>query len=284
MAETDSSKHKEAYSGRKSESTRNPHQARAARPTKDTSSLCPEERILEQWRQANGAPVSDEAKIQFQVQARDKTHRLADVRLWSEHHDSKASKKVKDTGTIFLEFFFDGTPSDYADDEGVFTSAFEQMIESQLQERRIIEFRQKFATRRRNLGGKARSATADTEDSIEGGSSETSAEDSREWKEYLKKPVPATNLSVRSLREAGCCISFLVCQTSLSISASEVLGQIAFQEFFPIDGKPQELPKCDKPMPRWVYPMIGCTAVMSVMTLFAWWQIMRQAVFPGAPP
>jgi len=283
MVEADASKHKDAYSGRKAESTRNPHGAKPARRAKELSALCPEERVLEQWRRAEGCPVSDESKVQFQVLARENTHRLADVRLWTEHHE-KSSKKVQDTGVIFLEFFFDGSPADYKDEEEVFTKAFEQMIEGQLQERRIQEFRQKFAARRRGgQSSRSRSAGAGDEDSCEGGG-EAAMDDEGDWKDYLKKPVPATNLSIRSLREAGCMLTFLVVQTSLSVSACEVLGQITFQEHFPIDGKEQELAKCDKPMPRWAQAMFAVAAVLSVVTVFAWWQVMRQAIFPDSPP
>jgi len=280
MAEADAAKHKAAYSGRKSESTRNPHTSRQSRRQKDLAALCPEERVLEQWRISSGSPVSDESKVQFQVQARENTHRLADVRLWEERH-SRSSNKVQDTGTIFLEFFFDGSPADYHDNQEVFTQAFEKMIEQQLQERRVMEFRQKFATRRR---GSAQPRN-DGGDCGEGGGAEVIADDDNEWKEYLRRPVPATNVSVRSLREAGCCLTFLVCQTSISWQASEVLGQITFQEHFPIDGKPQEIPKCDKPMPRWAYGMMACTAFLLLITLLSWWQVLRQVIFPeGASP
>lgn len=281
MGEADDSKHKGAYSGRKSESTRNPHTSRpsaSSRRQKDLAALCPEERVLEQWRMSTGCPVSDESKVQFQVQALENTHRLADVRLWEDHHCKRTSKKVQDTGTIFLEFFFDGSPADYQDNQEIFTRAFEQMIERQLQERRLIEFRQKFATsRRRSAGVQPRS---DGGDCGEGGGAEVVADDDSEWKEYLRRPVPATNISVRSIREAGCCLSFLVCQTSLSWQASEILGQVAFQEHFPIDGTPQEIPKCDKPMPRWAYGMMGVTAFLALILIFSWWQVMKQVIFP----
>eukprot|EP00439_Symbiodinium_sp_Y106_P016213 s6363_g2.t1 len=89
----------------------------------------------------------------------------------------------------------------------VFKKAFENMIEQQLQEVRLTEFRQRLAARKR---GK--------QEVSEGG------EDDDQWigKSYLKRPVPATELSIRSIREAGCMLRFLVCQTSLSVSASEV--------------------------------------------------------------
>ena len=37
-------------------------------------------------------------------------------------------------------------------------------------------------------------------------------------------------------------------------SAAETLGQDAFPEHFPVDGKPQELkPEKDRPMPTWIW-------------------------------
>jgi len=288
MDEADVKQQKEAYAGRKSESTRNPHGAVVRRRKKDLSKLCPEERVLEQWRMSSGCPVSDEAKVQFQVHTGENVHRLADVRLWSEHHQ-KSSTKVKDAGVIHLEFFFDGTPQDYAKDQSVFTNAFEKMVEAQLQERRIIQFREKFAARRR--GGStvtSRSRAAESpEDSCEGGGGEIINEDDREWTDFLKRPVPATNLSVRALREAGCCLSFLVVQTSLSVSASEVLGQVAFQENFPIDGRDQdldELAKNSKPLPKWAYGFFASAACLGLIMLFAFWQIMRAALTQTPAP
>eukprot|EP00435_Cladocopium_sp_Y103_P026715 s1617_g6.t1 len=145
----------------------------------------------------------------------------------------------------------------------VFKKAFESMIETQLQEQRLTQFRQKLAARRRK-----------GQDSSDGGD--------QEWQSYLKRPVPATELSIRSIREAGCMLRFLVCQTSISIGAGEVLGQIAFQEHFPIDGVAQEPSKSTKPMPRWVYGLGACTAFMTVVTITAWYQVVRQIAFSGA--
>eukprot|EP00434_Breviolum_minutum_P037660 symbB.v1.2.033402.t1/scaffold4144.1/size43914/4 len=145
----------------------------------------------------------------------------------------------------------------------VFKKAFETMIEQQLQEQRLTQFRQKLAARRRK--GQDSSETGD-----------------QEWHSYLKRPVPATELSIRSIREAGCMLRFLVCQTSISIGAGEVLGQIAFQEHFPIDGVAQEPSKSTKPMPRWVYGLGACTAFMTVVTITAWYQVVRQIAFSGA--
>eukprot|EP00440_Ansanella_granifera_P053258 gb/GFBE01057736.1/.p1 GENE.gb/GFBE01057736.1/~~gb/GFBE01057736.1/.p1 ORF type:complete len:275 (+),score=79.53 gb/GFBE01057736.1/:1-825(+) len=256
---------KNAYSSRQSTSTRNPHAATKPLNAKELARLSTEDRVLAQWRASSGCPISDEAKAQFCIQCLGNTFNLADVRLWQLHHT--ASKEGQ--STIYLEFFFDGSPEEIKDQEEVFKKAFETMIETQLQEQRVNEFRKKLATRRRgNRGG------GGGEDAGEGG-------DDDDWRSYLKKPVPATELSIRSLREAGCMLRFLVCQTSLSVSASEVLGQIAFQEHFPIDGVAQEPSKSTKPMPRWVYGLGACTVGMTLITITAWYQVVRQVAMSG---
>jgi len=79
-------------------------------------------------------------------------------------------------------------------------------------------------------------------------------------------------------------LRFLVCQTSLSVSASEVLGQIAFQEHFPIDGVAQEPSKSTKPLPRWVYGLFVCTGGLTTITILAWWQVVRQVTASGGDP
>ena len=63
---------------------------------------------------------------------------------------------------------------------------------------------------------------------------------------------------------------------------AEVMGQIAFNEHFPIDGKDQEMPACDEPMPRWVHGMIWCTGLLGTVTIFAWWQVVKVAIY--TPP
>mmetsp|Transcript_3284 Transcript_3284/g.5319 ORF Transcript_3284/g.5319 Transcript_3284/m.5319 type:complete len:287 (-) Transcript_3284:65-925(-) len=274
-----STEHKAAYSGRESTSTRNPHSATklSSRKTKELYNLPPEQRILEQWRIASGQPVSDEAKEQFQVQTHERAHKLADVRLWTEHH-GKGSKSVEEQGVLYLEFFFDGSPAEYNGETEAFIKAFENMIEQQLQERRVREFRQKLATRRR--GGRKDANNKDSVEDAEGGGDSAIGDDS-EWRDYLRKPIPATNLSVRSIREAGCMLMFLVAQTSLSVSASEVLGQICFQEHFPIDGKPQEAPKSTKPLPKWVWVMLVITVFFTIITLWAWWMVVKEAIWGG---
>jgi len=275
--------HKAAYGGRESTSTRNPHSARASVSVAQLSKLTPEERIFAQWRAAFGSPVSDEAKAQFTIWTLGKQFSLSDIRLWHEHpkQSATADANVTQRNTIFLEFFFDGSPSEVTGHEAEFTEAFERMIEQQLQERRLAEFRQRLTARRRG-GRRSGDAEADGEGGAyagnEGGGGRSSDQD---WKEYLKRPVPATELSIRSMREAGCMLRFLVCQTSLSISASELLGQIAFQEHFPIDGVQQEVPLSTKPLPRWIYGLVPCAGAITVLLLLAWWQAMKQMAYGG---
>eukprot|EP00429_Kryptoperidinium_foliaceum_P018252 CAMPEP_0176044606 /NCGR_PEP_ID=MMETSP0120_2-20121206/22139_1 /TAXON_ID=160619 /ORGANISM="Kryptoperidinium foliaceum, Strain CCMP 1326" /LENGTH=281 /DNA_ID=CAMNT_0017378011 /DNA_START=67 /DNA_END=912 /DNA_ORIENTATION=- len=270
--------HSAVYAGRESVSTRNPHSAAIspAELTKALAKLSPEERILGQWRAAYGCPVSDEAKAQFCIHAVGRTFRLSDVRLWKEHHP--LGKDASNNGTVYLEFFYDGTASELEGHQDEFTKAFEQMIDAQLQERRVVEFRKKLTARRR--AGRGVGSASNDLDTAFAGDDVTD----QDWRDYLRKPVPPSEFSIRSFREAGCMLLFLVCQTSLSLSASEVLGQIAFQEHFPIDGKPQEPSKSDKPLPRWVYGMAACTAGMTVVTIYAWWQVVRQVALVGGDP
>lgn len=293
MMQTDE-KHRTAYSGRQSVSTRNPHGAssQAKLSESELAKLSQEERVLAQWRSACGEPISDEAKALFEVVVGDKHHRLGDVRLWAGQHGNK-SKSVEETGCLYLEFFFDGSPSEYNREEDVFIKAFEDMVHKQLQERRIVEFRQKMAMRRRHSSdsegarSRGRAAARSNEDGDadpEGSSRGRAGDDDKEWRDFLQKPVPETNLQVRSLREAGCMLTFLVVQTSLSVSAAEVLGQISFQEHFPIDGKPQEPSKSTKPMPRWVYGMIALTVLFLTITIFAWWMVLREAISSPVAP
>mmetsp|Transcript_30904 Transcript_30904/g.78251 ORF Transcript_30904/g.78251 Transcript_30904/m.78251 type:complete len:273 (+) Transcript_30904:2-820(+) len=261
-----------AYKGRESGSTRNPHSASApgAKQLKEWSKLSCEERVLTQWRAAFGCPVSDEAKAQFCIHALDRTFRLSDVRLWTQHHPLHG-KHVVDGGKVHLEFFFDGTTSELTGHEEEFTKAFENMIEQQLQERRVIDFRKKLATRRR------RGTASPGEGDMDGGD----GVDDEDWNTYLKKPVPATDFSIRSYREAGCMLMFLVCQTSVSVSASEVLGQIAFQEHFPIDGVAQPPSTSTMPLPRWFYGLGACTVTLSFFAVVAWWQVFTQIALAG---
>lgn len=256
-----------AYRGRESATTRNPHTAvvPAASQFKQWAKLSTEERVISQWRTSFGCPVSDEAKAQFCINALGRTFKLSDVRLWQTHHQqTPAGKEVQERGTVYLEFFFDGSTSELSGNEETFNKAFEAMIEQQLQEKRVFEFKKKLAARRRGKD------TTECDDSAPAGMSES------DWRQYLHKPIPATDFSIRSFREAGCMLTFLVCQTSLSIGAAEVLGQISFQEHFPIDGMAQPESTSTKPLPKWVYGMAVCTAGVTFLAITAWWQVVSQ--------
>jgi len=272
--------HREAYAARVSQSTRNPHSARKGRPLNELMKLSPEERVLVQWRTAFGCPISDEAKTQFSIECLGYTFVLADVRLWLEKHPQKARKELN-TKLVYLEFFFDGQLAEISEDPAVFERAFENMIDSQLQARRMTEFRKKLGTRKRT-GGMHKSTEAGVEDAEGGGSASSCLEDDGEWRSYLQKPVQPTELTIRAMREAGCMIRFLVCQSSLSVSASEELGQIAFQEHFPVDGKEQEIIVSTKPLPRWVYYVGAFAAVFTLLTLYIFVHVFKD-VFTGPP-
>jgi len=266
--------HREVYAARKSTSTRNPHTAKRGRTLQELMKLGYEERVFVQWRTAYGCPISDEAKAQFTLEMFGNTFTLADVRLWLEKHPQKKHKELV-TSEVHLEFFFDGQLAEIQEDPKLFEKAFENLLDSQLQVKRVGEFRKKLAARRRN-----RAVVAN--DDAEGALGGSIVEDDDEWKAYLKRPHVPTNLSIRAMRDAGCMIRFLVCQTSISVQSSEELGQLAFPEHFPIDGKEQELPVCTKPLPRWVYWMTCCTALMTLMTIFVMWQVFK-GVFAQAP-
>lgn len=264
--------HRAAYASRVSTTTRNPHTARKGRSLKELMAMKPADRIITQWRGAFGAPVSDEAKSQFGIECLGHRFDLADVRLWLEKHPQKAGKEMQ-TDLVNLEFFFDGMLSEIQEDPPAFERAFAQMVESQLQERRRTEFRKKLQARQRR-----RTAGAEPPLEVEGGGAAASVADDSDWKAFLKKPVEPTRLEVRSVREAGCMLRFLVCQTSLSVSASEELGQVSFQEHFPVDGVEQEPSRSTKPLPTWTYWMGLVTAICFLITVFAYMQIAKAAL------
>jgi len=275
--------HREAYAARLSTATRNPHSAKKGRSLAQLAKLSPEERVFVQWRTAFGCPISDEAKAQFTIACLGHEFILADVRLWLEKHQQKGGKELN-TRLVHLEFFFDGQLAEIAEDPAVFNKAFEDMIESQLQARRVTEFRKKLLARKRTGGTRSASANAQPSgEDAEGGGSGCCAEEDSAWQTYLKKPVQPTELSLRATREAGCMLRFLVCQTSLSVSAAEELGQIAFQEHFPIDGKAQAPEVSTKPLPRWAYWMVICTVIFTLVTLFIFIRVFK-GVFSASPP
>lgn len=242
--------------------------------------LSPEERVLVQWRTSFGCPIADEAKAQFAIECHGHTFVLADVRLWLDKHQQRKGKELTKE-LVNLEFFFDGQLAEIQDDPAVFEKAFENLIENQLQARRMAEFRKKLSTRRRAGTRTLMEENEDAEASAEGSASK---EDHSEWRSYLHKPVLPTQLSVRSMREAGCMIRFIVCQTSISVSASEELGQLAFPEHFPIDGKEQEIPVSTKPLPKWVYALYAITAIFTLVTVLIMCHVFKEVFTPRSAP
>lgn len=275
--------HRDAYAARVSTTTRNPHSAKKGRALKELMAMKPAERIIIQWRTAFGCPLSDEAKAQFTIECLGHKFSLADVRLWLEKHPQRNGKE-QTTELVHLEFFFDGMLAEIQEDPSAFEKAFASMIESQLQEKRVSEFRNKLLARKRTVGSRSAAEKTDVsaEEAESGGSGSIVAEDDGEWRSYLKKPVQPTELSLRSTREAGCMLRFLVCQTSLSVSASEELGQVAFQEHFPIDGVEQEIKPSTKPLPTWVYWMGLFTTIFALIAFYAFFQVFKAALTSSA--
>lgn len=264
----------EAYANRQSNSTRNPHSSRTLVDVAALRRMEPEERVLAQWNAASGSPISDEAKTQFSVTVKGRNFMLGDIRLWRNQNQN-----ISNRSSVHLEFFYDGSTGDLSDGgTEEFNRQFENMVEEQLRERRVQEFRRKLqATNRRRTA-------RDPKDSegLEGGNDgDAIGED--EWKSYLKQPIPSADVAVRAYRDAGCCISFLVVQTSISISAAESLGQVAFPEHFLVDGKAQDVPESTMQRPRWLTSLVLCTIFMTICTIFAWYQVAMQIMIsePG---
>jgi hypothetical protein len=225
----------------------------------------PEQRVFVQWQAASGSPISDEAKTQFSVTCKGRNFMVGDIRLWREQNQNIASRS-----SLQLEFFYDGSTGDLGENGAQeFSSAFEVMVEERLRECRVAEFRRKLAATKRRRGVRE----SNDSEGLEGGG-DCGGED--DWKSYLKQPIPSADVAVRSYRDAGCCISFLVVQTSISISAAENLGQVAFPEHFLVDGKVQDIPESTMPRPRWTLHLALCTIFMLICTVFAWYQVAVQ--------
>jgi hypothetical protein len=145
-----------------------------------------------------------------------------------------------------------------------FNAAFEQKIEEQLQERRMVTFRKKLAARQRGSSATAEECEALTDDG---------------WQGYLAQKVDPTNLQIQQCREAGCMIIFTAIRATLSVSACETLGELSFPEYFCSALEADEILKEEKnmPMPRWVYFMLLIFLVSLMSALYALIAVVRGA-------
>lgn len=300
--------------------TRNPHVAFAS-PSKEKKPAAEKvlqkiglgkhftekERVTSQWTKASGCPISDDAKNRFTFSTNpgSEGHKfvLADVRLWKEaERQQPGAKGGESDGSISLEFFFDGELGDIPD-EASFTRSFDEIIELQLQERRMLTFREKFARRQTQMRSRKKGqALGGTTASAGGGGSElledpetartsketlADSDEEQEWQNYLKSKVPETRLAVRAFRESGCMLRFVCVQTSLSVGASDVLGQVCFPEYFPVDGRPQTLVEDLKAFDfflTWHWALFMVFFVLfGVAALYAWYKTISEAFYIGMP-
>jgi hypothetical protein len=212
---------------------------------------------MKRWESTFGAPIAFAAKKQFTIVVNDIKFSLADIRLVKQLADKDPNR-----GSLPLEFFFDGTCNE--ENLPAFNAAFEQKVEEQLQERRMVTFRKKLAARQRGTSATAEECEALTDD---------------DWQGYLAQKVDPTNLQIQQNREAGCMIIFTAIRASLSISACDTCGELAFPEYFCSAVEADEMLKEEKnmPLPRWVYFMMLIFMVSVMSALYALTAVVRGA-------
>jgi hypothetical protein len=237
--------------------SRNPHTGAKVPDAKKLAKLSPADAAMKRWESALGAPIAFAAKKQFTIVVNEIKFSLADIRLVKQLVD-----KDPDRGSLPLEFFFDGTCNE--ENMPAFNAAFEQKIEEQLQERRMVTFRKKLAARQRGSSATAEECEALTDDG---------------WQGYLAQKVDPTNLQIQQCREAGCMIIFTAIRATLSVSACETLGELSFPEYFCSALEADEMLKEEKnmPMPRWVYFMLLIFLVSLMSALYALIAVVRGA-------
>jgi hypothetical protein len=235
--------------------SRNPHKGASVPDAKKLLQLSPADSVMKRWESALGSSISFAAKKQFTLVVNDIKFSLADIRLVKQLAD-----KDPDRGSLPLEFFFDGTCNE--ENLPAFNAAFEQKIEEQLQERRMVKFRKKLAARQRGSSATAEECEALTDD---------------DWQGYLAQKVDPTNLHIQQCREAGCMLIFTAIRASLSISACETLGELSFPEYFCSAVEADEMLKDEKnlPMPRWVYFMLLILLVSVLSAVYALSAVVR---------
>merc|ERR1719213_267273 len=242
-------------------STKNAHFAKAPLGRDAFINMPMGEVVKKRWEHTFGAHLMVEAKKRFTVTAGSKQYVLADIRLVRAEVSSDP-----DRSSLPLEFFFDG-PSQLSDvNFALFNQAFEAKVEEQLQERRLQIFRKNLAIRQR----KGRKVVGED---AEGGDFEGADADDDSWKAYLSQRVDKTNLKIQGCREAGCMLTFIAVRASLSVSACQTLGEVAFPEYFAsAEEAADAIEEEDKePLPRWVWFMVllfiimFCAASVAVM-------------------
>eukprot|EP00747_Dinoflagellata_sp_TGD_P017367 gnl/TRDRNA2_/TRDRNA2_125784_c0_seq2.p1 gnl/TRDRNA2_/TRDRNA2_125784_c0~~gnl/TRDRNA2_/TRDRNA2_125784_c0_seq2.p1 ORF type:complete len:211 (-),score=22.76 gnl/TRDRNA2_/TRDRNA2_125784_c0_seq2:228-788(-) len=164
---------------------------------------------LEQWRAANGWPVSDESCRKLAVRLDDSDFRMADARLINVAGGTGESGST----LVPLQFLYPGAPCSQSDR---FLAAFKAAMEEYFQSRRVTEFRSQLAKRQQEEGLRRRGGKAATE--VEGGS-----ETEENWRNYLHGPVSDPELQVHGALESQGALGrrALTCQASMSVWAAQ---------------------------------------------------------------
>lgn len=237
--------------------SRNPHAGAKVPDARKLAQLSPGDAALKRWESALGSSISFGAKKQFTLVVNDIKFSLADIRVVKP-----LVSKDPDRGSLPLEFFFDGSCNE--ENLPAFNAAFEQKVEEQLQERRMVTFRKKLAARQRGSSATPEECESLTDD---------------DWQGYLAQKVDPTDLKIEQCREAGCMLIFTAIRATLSVSACQTLGELSFPEYFCTAVEADELLKEEKnlPMPRWVYFMLLVFVISLMSALYCLTAVVRGA-------
>ncbi|CAD7937177.1 unnamed protein product [Amoebophrya sp. A120] len=265
--------------------TRNPHGG--VKVNENLQRICrsANELIFEQWKNAEGSPISDYAKSgTFEVSALGTSFPLSDIRIWGPRQFQPGFNDEK----IRLEFFLDGA-FDYnnVDKCKAFTNGLVHCLESalavghsELRREEEMTLRQATEIDRMKSGSGASAASETTKTGTESGRSHAAS--------AIKSPVTisssldditavystgtsALNLEVEHYREAGCMIQFVVARCTVNIDAAKLIGEQVFPEYFQT--------KCARfredesaPTPLWMYVLYLIVVLFFLLMLAAWRQ------------
>eukprot|EP00746_Dinoflagellata_sp_MGD_P121956 gnl/MRDRNA2_/MRDRNA2_56978_c0_seq1.p1 gnl/MRDRNA2_/MRDRNA2_56978_c0~~gnl/MRDRNA2_/MRDRNA2_56978_c0_seq1.p1 ORF type:complete len:229 (-),score=38.65 gnl/MRDRNA2_/MRDRNA2_56978_c0_seq1:156-842(-) len=161
------------------------------------SDVAPEERVLAQWRSSFGCDISSAAKELLSMNCTGRSFELGDIRLWEARHE-KATEEL--CGKVYLEFFFDESNLHHGEaGSDAFSSAFETALEEGIQAY--------WRSMRYDVDNEKASLNDDSDPAM-----------------------LLTGVSSISYRHAGCMMSWIVVQSSMSVFAAEALWNLAFPQ------------------------------------------------------
>eukprot|EP00392_Amoebophrya_sp_AT5.2_P016134 g16377.t1 len=281
--------------------TRNPHGGVAVNDKLHLQCRNAKELIFEQWKNSEGAPISDYAKCgTFEVatvHALGSVFPLSDIRTWGPRQFQPGFNDEK----IRLEFFLDGY-FDYSDDDACaqFTIGLIKCLENALAVG-ATEKEREFATSSRkdflgpnhgeppdavahdavpSASAKRMSTPSSSEHAAVVGTAATRAGESPDLLFDHEdastvasiSDVNSLNIDVEHYREAGCMVQFVVARCSIGIDAAKLIGEQVFPDYFQT--------KCAKfkdeidpgKMPWWMLALYGVTILFGILMAAAWRQ------------